>query len=168
MKKTALPAISMGRIITNIIIFSAIMVAQLVLFSDVFVDIIDKLETGDKEAPNAIWFIKFVAYLLPVLTLIVVQYLAYSPSARKKLGSATVHRELAIETFFLILIIYVAILPVVISISGSAEPAADSAETAKTLIENTTMWFAYQAIPHLVVAMYHRFKYKNEIEDAQN
>ncbi len=165
MKTSKSPQINKMRVSFFSILFMAATVAHLVFFCDFFLETIHTLETGETEAPNAIWLVKFVSYLLPVLTLIFLQYLAYAPTSSKKFDPISAHREMAAETFIVLAFIYAVMLPTVIIISNSAEPELlGDGTVAKTLFEKTAMWFGYQAVPYLVVGIYHRIKYKAELE----
>ncbi len=150
--------LNIKRLIVCIIILSGVMAIQLYLYCTFFQDIYAKLEESENSMTNFKWLLEHIVYLIPVASVALFQMIAYSGDDMGGAYSAK-HREQAVEAVFVMLFTFLIMLPFVIIKSKTGEaPDAEKLQETQSLIDMTTMWFAYQFIPFLILIMYHSVK----------
>ena len=138
--------LNIKRLILCVIILSGVMAIQLYLYCNFFQDIYAKLEESENSMTNFQWLLEHI------------QMIAYSGDDMGGAYSAK-HREQAVEAVFVMLFTFLIMLPFVIIKSKTGEtPDTEEIQETQSLIDITTMWFAYQFIPFLILIMYHSVK----------
>ena len=143
MKKTRINAL---RVSLASIILCAVMGVMLSLQAGKVQDILQKIADKGK-LENLEEFVKYAAYCLPIIMAAIVLTVLYE--VWKADDAIVMHREKAIATVVMALFSYAVLLPIVAS---KNEPVGES---EKTLIEMTIVWFVFQAVPMLVMMLYH-------------
>ena len=150
--------LNIKRLILCVIILSGVMAIQLYLYCNFFQDIYAKLEESENSMTNFQWLLEHIVYLIPVASVALFQMIAYSGDDMGGAYSAK-HREQAVEAVFVMLFTFLIMLPFVIIKSKTGEtPDTEEIQETQSLIDITTMWFAYQFIPFLILIMYHSVK----------
>ena len=157
--------LNIKKMILCIIILSAVMVLQLYLYCTTAQDIFTKLKESENSMKNFTWVVEHVVYLLPVIVIALFMMIAYSGDRHI---CAVKHKEQAVEAVFVMLFTFLIMLPFVIIKSKTGEiPEPGEVEEVQSLLEMTTMWFAYQFIPFLILIMYHSVKGHAGSEEAE-
>ena len=143
MKKTR---INSFRVASASVIICAVMGLMLSLQTGKLQNILLKIsEKGELE--NLEWLFEYASYCLPVIIVAIVLTAFYS--IFKAEDATVMHKEKTIASVVLTIFTFAILLPIVAS---KKEPLE---EGGKTLIEMTAVWFAFQAVPMLVMMLYH-------------
>lgn len=143
MKKTRINAF---RVALSSAVLCGVMGAMLLLQATKVHEILQKIVDNGK-LDNLEQFAKYVTYCLPVIVAAIMLTLIYA--IWKADDKAVMHKEKAIATVAMALLTYAVLLPIVAS---KKEPIGES---EKTLLEKTIVWFVFQAVPMLVMILYH-------------
>ena len=132
----------------------AVMGIMLYIHTHQVQDILSKIAEEGNLA-NVEWLVKYLTCFLPVVPVVIALTVFYSVF---KDDPATVHKEKMIATVALIVFTYALLLPVIASKKGPV------GESEKTMLDITINWFAFQAVPMLVMLLYHSSMTEDEPE----
>lgn len=107
---------------------------------------------------NVEWLVKYLSYILPIVPVIIALTVYYTVF---KDDAIVMHKEKTLASIVLIAFTYAFLLPVVAS---KKEPIGES---EKTMLDISVNWFAFQAVPMLVMLLYHSSMTEEETDLAE-
>lgn len=124
-----------------------------------FGDIIVKLENADDDMETVIWLIKHIGNFFPCILTALVQYIFY-PYDR---NTVRAQKERKFEILVLAVFFFFVLLPYAMN-DGQGNMSLSN-------ISDTSLWFATQSVPMLILFMYYSQRQKaltEEISEGEN
>jgi Na+-driven multidrug efflux pump len=135
----------------------AVMGIMLYLHNNQVQDLMAKIAEKENLA-NVEWLVKYLSYILPIVPVIIALTVYYTVL---KDDAIVMHKEKTLASIVLIAFTYAFLLPVVAS---KKEPIGES---EKTMLDISVNWFAFQAVPMLVMLLYHSSMTEEETDLAE-
>ncbi len=136
----------------------AVMGIMLYLHTNQVQDLMSKIAEKGNLA-NVEWLVKYLSYILPIVPVIIALAVYYTVF---KDDAIVMHKEKTLASIVLIAFTYAFLLPIVAS---KKEPIGES---EKTMLDISVNWFAFQAVPMLVMLLYHSSMTEEESDVADN